>query len=222
MDGLTKQLDAFMTGFMERTDPATAATLRASSMALEHAGVVERALKIGDQAPDFTLPDQVGKPVSLRGLLERGPVVLTFFRGGWCPFCALTLRALAAIRPKLRRLGAELVAVSPETPSNAATTAERNGLNFPVLTDLGNRVAREYRLVWQLDAQMRAVYERLGHSLPKINGDNEWTLPVPAGFVVASDGRISYAHVHTRVDRRLEPQAALDAVQQLEDSGGAQ
>ncbi len=222
MDGLTKQLDAFMAGFMERTDPATAATLRESSMALEQAGVVERALKIGDQAPGFTLPDQTGKPVSLRGLLERGPVVLTFFRGGWCPFCALTLRALAAIRPKLRRLGAELVAISPETLKNAAATAERNGLNFPVLTDPGNRVAREYRLVWQLDAQMRAVYERLGHSLPKINGDNEWTLPVPAGFVVAPDGRIKYAHVHTRIDRRIEPQVALNAVQQLEDIGGTQ
>ncbi len=222
MDGLTKQLDAFMAGFMERTDPATAAALRTSSMALEQAGLVEHALKVGDRAPDFTLPDQTGKPVSLRGLLERGPVVLTFFRGGWCPFCALTLRALAAIRPKLRRLGGELVAISPEMPRNAATTAERNGLNFPVLTDLGNHVAREYRLVWQLDAQMRAVYERLGHSLPTINGDNEWTLPVPAGFVVASDGHIKYAHVHTRVDRRIEPQAALDAVQQLEHSGEAQ
>ena len=115
-----------------------------------------------------------------------------------------------------------MVAISPETPSNAATTAERNGLKFPVLTDRGNRVAREYRLVWQLDAQMRAVYERLGHSLPTINGDNEWTLPVPAGFVVAPDGRISYAHVHTRVDRRIEPQAALQAVQQLEHAGGNQ
>ena len=219
MDGLTKQLDAFMAGFMERVDPATAATLRASSMALEQAGVVERALKIGDHAPDFTLPDQAGKSVSLQDLLARGPVVLTFFRGGWCPFCTLTLRALAAIRPKLRRMGAELVAVSPETLSNVADTAERNGLDFPVLTDLGNRVAREYRLVWQLDEQMRAVYERLGHSLPKINGCNEWTLPVPAGFVVAGDGRIKYAHVHTRVDRRIEPQAALQAVQQIERVG---
>ncbi len=220
MDGLTKQLDAFMTGLMERADPGTAATLRASVTALEQAGVVERALKAGDQAPDFILPDQTGKSVSLRDLLKSGPVVLTFFRGGWCPFCTLTLRALAAIQPKLRRLGAELVAISPETPSNAAATVERNGLNFPVLTDFGNRVAREYRLVWELDEQMRALYERLGHPLPKMNGDNEWTLPLPAGFVVAQDGRISYAHVHARVDRRIEPQAALAAVQQLDHSNG--
>ncbi len=110
------------------------------------------------------------------------------------------------------------MAISPETPSNAAATAERNGLNFPVLTDAGNRVAREYRLVWELDEQMRALYERLGHPLPKMNGSNEWTLPVPAGFVVAQDGRISYAHVHVRVDRRIEPQAALEAVQQLDHS----
>ena len=218
MDGLTKQLDAFMAGFMERTDPATAATLQASWIAREQAGLADQALKVGDQAPDFTLSDQTGKPVSLHGLLEGGPVVLTFFRGGWCPFCALTLRALAAIRPKLRRLGAELVAISPETPSNAAATAERNGLKFPVLTDLGNLVAKQYRLVWQLDEPMRAVYERLGHPLPKINGNNEWTLPVPAGFVVAPDGHIRYAHVHVRIDRRIEPQAALDAVQQLEHS----
>lgn len=220
MDGLTKQLDAFMAGFMERVDPTTAATMRASMTALEHSGVAEHALKAGDQAPDFVLPDQTGKSVSLRGLLQNGPVVLTFFRGGWCPFCTLTLRALAAIRPKLRRLGGELVAISPETPSNAAMTAERNGLAFPVLTDAGNRVAREYRLVWQLDEQMRTLYERLGHPLPKMNGNNEWTLPVPAGFVVAQDGRISYAHVHSRVDRRIEPQAALEAVRQLDHGVG--
>lgn len=189
-------------------------------MALEHAGLTEHALKAGDQAPDFTLPDQTGQLVSLRGLLTRGPVVLTFFRGGWCPFCTLTLRALAAIRPKLRRQGAELVAISPETPSNAAATAERNGLQFPVLTDAGNQLAREYRLVWELDAKMRAVYEKLGHPLPKMNGNTEWTLPVPAGFVVAQDGRISYAHVHTRIDRRIEPQDALDAVRKLETTEG--
>lgn len=220
MDGLTRQLDAFMAGFMERTDRETAATLRASAMALEHAGLTEHALKAGDLAPDFNLPNQAGKLVSLYGLLERGPVVLTFFRGGWCPFCTLTLRALAAIRPKLRRQGAELVAISPETPDNAAATVERNGLQFPVLTDAGNQVAREYRLVWELDAKMRAVYEKLGHPLPKMNGNNEWTLPVPAGFVVAQDRRISYAHVQTRIDRRIEPQVALDAVQQLEHIGG--
>ncbi len=189
-------------------------------MALEHAGLTEHALKAGDLAPDFILPNQAGKLISLYGLLERGPVVLTFFRGGWCPFCTLTLRALAAIRPKLRRQGAELVAISPETPDNAAATVERNGLQFPVLTDAGNQVAREYRLVWELDAKMRAVYEKLGHPLPKMNGNNEWTLPVPAGFVVAQDRRISYAHVQTRIDRRIEPQVALDAVQQLEHIGG--
>ena len=216
MDGLTRQLDAFMAGLLERTDPATAKVLRQTAQALSEAGLLDGALRAGDIAPDFALPDQSGRVVSLHELLAHGPVVLTFFRGGWCPFCTLALRALERIRPELRRQGAEVVAISPQTASNAQETAERNGLAFPILADHGNAVARRYGLVWEVGPEMQAVYQRLGHALPRINGTNEWTLPVPAGFVVGRDGRVAYAHVDTRITRRLEPAAALAAVRELE------
>lgn len=216
MEGLTRQLEAFMAGLLERTDPATARGLRQAARALSDAGLLDNALRAGDMAPDFALPDQSGRVVSLRELLARGPVVLTFFRGGWCPFCTIALRALAQIRSELLRQGAEMVAISPQTTANAMETAERNGLAFPILADHGNAVARRYGLVWELGPEMQAIYQRLGHPLPRINGTSEWTLPVPAGFVVGRDGKVAYAHVDTRITRRLDPTAALAAVRELE------
>lgn len=215
---LARQLDAFMEGLLDRLDPATARVLLQAARAqaqTELAGV----LRAGDLAPDFALPDQSGRVTSLRELLGHGPVVLTFFRGGWCPFCSIALRALDRIHAELRREGAELVAISPQTTSNAAATAERNSLSFPILADHGNAVARRYGLVWELQPEMQTVFERLGQPLPRINGTKEWTLPVPAGFVVNRDGRIAYAHVDARINRRLEPAEALASVRAL--AGGS-
>lgn len=209
---LARQLDAFLDGLLDRLDPAT---VRALSQAARGHGELPGALRAGDMAPDFALPDQSGTVVSLRALLARGPLVLTFFRGGWCPFCSIALRALDAIAPELRRVGAEVVAISPQTQRNAAATAERNRLGFQLLADHGNAVARRYGLVWELQPEAQAVFERLGQELPSINGTSEWTLPVPAGFVVKRDGHIAYAHTDTRITRRLEPEAALTAVRAL-------
>ncbi len=215
MDGLSRQLDAFMQGLLERTDPAIAQVMQAQAQALADAGLLDRALRAGDIAPEFALPDQAGRVVSLRELLARGPVVLTFFRGGWCPFCTLALRGLAKKLPELRRQGAEVVAISPQASGGAQQTAERNGLSFPVLVDHDNQVGRRYGLVYELGPELRAVYERLGHALPQLNDSKEWALPVPAGFVIGQDGRVAYAHVDARVNRRLEPSEAVAAVRKL-------
>jgi peroxiredoxin len=216
MDNLAKQLDAFLAGLMERTDAKTAAALERSAAVQAESGVANKALSVGDRAPDFTLPDQHGRPVSLSGLLKQGPVVLTFYRGGWCPFCSLALRALQRIRPKLARQGAEVVAVSPQPEKHGLSTAERNGLSYPLLADRGNQVAQQYGLVWELTPEERALYERLGHSLPRLNACDSWTLPIPAGYVIAPDGRIIHARVDTRINRRLEPAEVMEALQQLE------
>jgi peroxiredoxin len=221
-EALFRRLDAFMDGFMERVDPAMARTIAEAAERLRASGVLDAVPKAGDIAPDFELPDQNGRPVSLRRRLQSGPVVLTFFRGGWCPFCSLALRALDEVSRELRRSGADIMAISPETAAHAMETAERNSLSFPVLTDPGNRVARQYGLVWELGPELREVYERLGHVLPRINGTSEWTLPIPAGFVIASNGRIKYAHANTDLTRRLEPRAAVDAVRGARETEGAE
>jgi peroxiredoxin len=214
MESLTKQLDAFLAGLLDRTDKATAAVLCRCEQG--ESGAAGHAVKVGDVAPDFTLTNQYGKPVSLYATLRRGPVVLTFFRGGWCPFCSLALRALTRILPELRRRGGELIAISPQTPAYTYATAERNGLTFPLLSDHDNAVAAKYGLVWTLDPEQRAIYERLGHPLPRMNGTDSWDLPIPAGYVIGKEGRVTYAQVDPHVNRRLEPAAALAAIRELD------
>ncbi len=216
MNSLSGQLDAFLGALLERVDPATAATFERAEQAREALGISQRAVQVGDVAPDFSLPDQHGKLHSLSGTLANGPVVLAFFRGGWCPFCSLTLRALDRAVPQLRAAGATLLAVSPQTSAASLATAERNALRFALLSDADNAVARRYGIVWRLDAELQALYQRLGHDLPRLNGSAKWELPIGAGYIVAPDGRVSLAHVDPRVNRRMEPAAAVAAVRGLQ------
>lgn len=208
-----------MSGFRERIDPAMARTINDATDVLRDSGMLARVPRVGDVAPLFELADPQGRIVSLQQLLEQGPVVVTFFRGGWCPFCTLALRALNDIARETRLAGAEIVAISPETSDRAAATAERNDLLFPLLADPGNSVARRYGLAWELGPELRDVYARLGHVLPTINGTNDWSLPVPAGFVIGADGRITYAHADADLRRRLEPSDALEAVRKAGHPG---
>ena len=217
MQTLSRQLDAFLAGVLERTDPATAEILReaARSGLPGTADIRVAGPRAGDPAPDFALADQRGARIGLRELLAKGPLVLTFFRGGWCPFCTISLRALDSVRAELAREGATVAAISPQRSDLALDTAERNDLKFPLLIDPGSEVARRYGLVWELGPELRTVYERLGHALPQVNAAREWALPIPAGFVIAQDGTIAYAHVDPRITRRLEPREAVRAVKDL-------
>jgi peroxiredoxin len=215
MQSLQKKLDTFLASLLERVDPQTAAVLHRSCQQREEL-LRGQALGEGQEAPDFVLPDQDGKPRSLHEALARGPVVLTFFRGGWCPFCSTTLRAMNEIVPELAKAGASLLAISPQGKSATAATADSNALRFPVLSDRDNSVARKYGLVWKLGPEERAKYLRLGHDLPRINGTDSWELPATASYVIAPDGRVKLAHVEAGVHRRLEPEAALEAVRSLQ------
>jgi peroxiredoxin len=162
-------------------------------------------------APDFTLSNVDGQPVTLSALLLHGPVVLTFYRGEWCPYCNLQLRAYQAILPQIQELGASLVAISPQTPDNSLTTADKKGLTFPVLSDLGNAVARRYGLVFSVSETLRTA----GAPLPSYNGDESWELPMPGTFVIAQDGIVRLAFVSADWTKRLEPAAILDGVRAL-------
>lgn len=215
MESLAAQLEAFRAGLLERADPNLVAILANWHRELDEAQIAGAALQAGDRAPDFTLPDRDGRLVSLRETLARGPVVLSFIRGGWCPYCTLTLRALGRRHAALRRHGAEVLALSPEAPRHNAATADCTWLPFPVLRDHDNAVARHYGLVVRLPPEVQEVYRRLGHELPAINRVPGWDLPMPAGYVVAPDGRIVFARVSSRTERRMEPADALAAVAAL-------
>ena len=167
------------------------------------------AKAVGDAAPDFELPDARGGSVTLAGLRSDGPVVLVFYRGAWCPYCNLQLRAFQAALADIRAAGARLVAISPQTPDNSLTLAEQAELAFPVLSDVGNAVARGYGLVFELDADDRAVHSGVGIDLAAFNGDESWELPAPAVFVVDGGGTIRYTSVAGDFRWRVGPDEVL-------------
>jgi peroxiredoxin len=187
------------------------ATFNREIAALVRSGIGVSGLHEGAPAPDFTLPNVDGRSVTLSALLAQGPVVLTFYRGEWCPYCNLQLRAYQAILPQIRELGATLVAVSPQTPDHSLTSAEQKGLTFSVLSDAGNAIARRYGLVYSLSQTLRAV----SADLPAYNGDDSWELPMPGTFVIAPDGAVRLAFVDADWTRRLEPAAILEALRQI-------
>jgi peroxiredoxin len=215
MGSLAHQLDAFHDGLLARVDQATARQLERMAERLVAAGVGNHAPRPGESVPDFTLPDAEGRSVSLAATLAEGPTVLVFFRGGWCPFCTLALRALAEAWPKLRRFGAQVLAVSPAGARHAKEACACSALPYPVLTDHGNAVARAYRIAFTLEPEERAMYARFGHDLPAINGVPEWELPIPASFVIGRDRRVVHAVVDPHAYHRLEPADAVAAVEHL-------
>ena len=215
MPTLKEELEAFKTKFATTNDPSVVVAYEKGIAELRAAGLERNALKHGDLAPEFTLPDATGKPVRLAARLREGPVVLKFYRGGWCPYCNLELRAWQRALPELRALGAQLIAVSPETPDNSLSTQEKNALSFTVLTDEGSKVAGAYRLAFRLSPELQALYESRGRDLAQWNG-GDWTLPAPGTFVIGTDRRIALACVDADYRTRLEPAAAVDAVRRLQ------
>lgn len=210
MSSLQQQLDARKARFVADMPAEVVDLMQRANDALSATGAAARALKTGDLAPDVTLPGADGVPVNLGRLLAEGPVVLTFYRGGWCPYCNLELRAYQAVLGDLRGLGAKLVAVSPELPDHALATSAKNALAFDVLSDRGCTAAKAFGIAFTLEEPLRALYAKLGHALPDINGTDDWTLPIPATFVIDTDHRVLLSHVDPEYRNRLEPATVLE------------
>ncbi|MEQ9440259.1 MAG: peroxiredoxin-like family protein [Cyclobacteriaceae bacterium] len=172
------------------------------SLRRQHAS--ERSLQIGDRVPDFTLKDQQQRPLRLYERLEQGPVILVFFRGGWCPYCNLTLRAWHYALPDIEFLGSQLVAVTPENPTQVRHTVEKNKLDFPVLHDIHSEVAREFGISVALSSYMAAFYRSLGLNLSRRNADVLARLPLPATYVIDRQGIVQYAFVEEDYTQRAE------------------
>ncbi len=183
---------------------------------LVKSGIADRSLKVGDRVSEFTLTNAVGKEITLRSLLAEGPVVISFYRGQWCPYCNLELRALQKALPEIIANGASLVAISPQTPDNSLSTAEKNELTFEVLSDVGNKVAREFGLVFTLPEELRPIYEGFGVDLLAHNGDKTFELPLPATYVVAADGKVISAFVDPDYTKRLEPEEIVAALGEIQ------
>lgn len=185
---------------------------------LEATGIRSAVLKPGDTAPAFALPNALGQTVTSADLLARGPLVVKFYRGAWCSYCNVEVRALMGVLEDIRGLGADMVAITPELPDQMVTMQEKHDLEFEVLSDLGNAVARQYGLVWTLPERVRAFYAKIGLDLERSNGDASWELPIPGNFIVARDGTI--LDVFAEPDYRIRQEPA-DVVAVLKRHLGA-
>jgi peroxiredoxin len=177
-------------------------------------GAATRALQAGQKAPSFSLKDTDGNVVSSAELLQKGPLVLTFYRGAWCPYCNMDLQALQAALPELRALGAQLVAISPQTAVNSRKSQRENHLEFPVLADEHGNVAEAFGVRFALPDYLIEVYRKFGNDLPTVNADPSWTLPMPARYVIDQDGTIVYAEVNPDYTTRPDPEDLLPVLEQ--------
>src|SRR5437016_10968070 len=153
-----------------------------------NSGAAENALKEGAQASDFTLLNAHGTAVRLSHLLTQGPVIMTFYRGQWCPYCHLALRAYQQALPHMQARGASLVAISPQTPDHSRAMAEKLELTFALLSDMGNQVARQFGLVFTIEEAVRGAYKQVCAALPMFNGTDSWELPMAGTFLVDPSG----------------------------------
>lgn len=192
-------------GGAKNWDPERKAAYQAQADALEASDILEKALRTGDRAPMFELPDAFGTTVRLVELLERGPVVLSFYRGSWCPFCNLELRALQRELEAASTAGVTLVAVSPNTPDMSRELLEEGGLTFPVLSDHECRVASQFNLVYEMVPEQVEYYRNHDRDLGEMNGTDTWCLPVPATYVIDRDGMIRYDFIDLNHRVRAEP-----------------
>jgi peroxiredoxin len=179
---------------------------------LAASGMARRILPVGAQAPAFELPDQEGKPVSSAQLLERGRLVVCFYRGRWCPFCVAQLEAMDRIAHLIERTGASLVGVSPQTVKQSHFMHDQHRLRFPLLSDGGNGLARKFGLVYRVPAEQQAIYRRSFTNLPFINGDESWELPLPATYILRRDARVMFASANPDYTARPEPEDLLRAL----------
>jgi peroxiredoxin len=173
-------------------------------------------LKIGETAPDFSLPNAHNKPIRLSDVLKQGPVVLTFYRGAWCPYCNLQLRALKESMPEMQSLGANLIAVTPQTPDVSLKQVEEGKFPFEILSDLDNSVMKNYKLYFELPQDLNELYlERFRFDLADYNGEGRYVLPVPGTYVIDSKGVVRAAYASVDYKKRMEPADIIAALKSL-------
>lgn len=212
---LADLLDAYRAEDDAGTSPEDGAIFAREAAWLRRPGWDARVPRVGDAAPDTPMPDAPEPTVSLLDLARAGPLVLKFYRGRWCPYCTLDMRAWQRVAPELHALGARFVAVTPQSEDEVAKIRERDGLSFHVVSDTGLALARAFGIDYEMDPAVREVYRARGVDPSATHATGDWMLPLPACFVIGRDGRVAWSHVDTDYTRRAEPAdvlAVLDRV----------
>ncbi|SIO64911.1 peroxiredoxin-like family protein [Paraburkholderia phenazinium] len=207
---LQDKLDAFRADFKAGKPPFHAPpeihpVMERATAELIASGQAGRAIKAGDRAPHFNLKDQNGNDVSSAALLVKGPLVVTFYRGVWCPYCNIELQAINEVLPEIQAYGANIVAISPQTPVNSRKSVRTNELGFPVLSDVNGQTGADFGLRFALPDYLVELYKNLKNDLPAFNNDPSWTLPMPARYVIGQDGIVLYSEVNPDYTRRPDP-----------------
>ena len=207
---LTEQLAEYRAGWYQRVPAERQAIMQRHIDGLRNGAIARSMLKTGDRAPAIVLPNAKGETVDVGALLAKGPVIVTFYRGGWCPYCNLELKAYQEILPQIAAAGAFLVAISPEKPDDSLSTAEKNALTFDVLSDVGQKVGRAFGLVYEFSEELKSAYRGFALDIPAHNGTpDEWALPVAATYVINRDGSIIFAYTDADYRDRADPRDVL-------------
>lgn len=212
---LAQNIQAFQDELIPTIPTDTLKTLMAELQVLIDAGIAEKAIQEGHSFPAFELSNANDETRSLNNFLSQGPLVISFYRGAWCPYCNLEINALQQRLPEITAAGAQLIAISPQRPDKSADQVASSQLTFEVLSDLENKLAKKCGLVFTLPESLRPIYEAWQIDIPEHNGDDSFELPIPATYVIDADGNVRYAHVNMDYTQRLEPYIIIEQLKKL-------
>ncbi len=212
---LKNDIESLKAKFLPQIPDKIKASMRRAEEGLRELRLAERALGTGDIAVDFTLPNAKGEPVSSESLRKDGPLVLNFYRGSWCPYCNLELKALQDVHAEIQALGASLIAISPQLPDESLSDSEKIQLEFEVLSDVNSVVSDQYGLTFSVAEELRPIYKNWGADVATVNDDPDWKLPLPATYVINQDGRIVHAFTDEDYTARMEPDEVLESLRKL-------
>ena len=215
MGALQTAIDGYNAAKKERLPAEVLNTMAQATADLKAMGIENRAMGVGDTVPDFSLPNQHGATRRFSDFYVDSMVVLNVYRGGWCPYCNFEMKALAEALPEIEAQGAKLVGMAPETPDHARDSVARHQLDIEVLSDAGNAVSERMGLVFELPEALRPIYQSIGIDIPAFNGDDSFRLPVPATYVIGTDGVVRFAFVNADYTRRVEPQEIVTVLEAL-------
>jgi peroxiredoxin len=193
----------------------TQATHARAVSALKQQSLAANILPIGSRIPEFQLQDHDSTTISSSALLAKGRLVLCFIRGRWCPFCVAQMEAMNLVLPEIERAGAILAAISPQTVQQSFFMRDQHKLRFPLFSDAGNKVARQFGLTCRVPDEQKAIYQRAFVNLPFVNGDDSWELPIPATYIIDRDGTVLYASANEDYAERPEPAEIIRFLQTL-------
>lgn len=215
MLNLQKQLDDFGAQVFKKIPAETKSIMNNCNDSLNLELANRDIIKAGEQLPNFLLKNQNGELVESVKLTENAPLVISFFRGVWCPFCNIEIKALESYAKEFRKVGAEIVVISPQTVNFTKKSVEENNTSFDILSDMENKYAQRLGISFTLPDDLKNVYKNFGINLPQFNGDESWTLPMPARIVVAKGGEVLSVNVNADYTKRPEPSETLNTLKSL-------